>query len=227
MSDKTDRWTSGAFARRLVLLPALLVAVSVAFAGAASAQTTFQADGTSTQTKPAGPCSNGAFVCGTVNIAGYGAASWNFYVTSLTISQTSCGSTYTADTSFTLASDGSTLALHESGYICGPGNNANGYFKEAPQAYGHPSYPFGTWTVDTADSTGQFAGLGGSGTDALQAAGAHLAGSYTGTLGPEGCPIYAVTTSPLISAWFGSCMAWFEQPTRSQSSSLTHMYVRL
>jgi len=34
-----------------------------------------------------------------------------------------------------------------------------------------------------ADSTGQFAGLGGSGTDDLQSAGGQVSGSYIGTLG--------------------------------------------
>lgn len=45
-------------------------------------------------------------------------------------------------------------------------------------AYGHPNYASGIWNVDAA--TGQFSGLTGSGTDALLAAGAHTAGSYTG-----------------------------------------------
>lgn len=183
MSSNVNRWKPGALTRHLILLPTLAVAVSVAFTGAASAQTTFQADVTATSRLPAGPCSNGAFYCGTAGIAGYGAASWNFFLTGVTISQTSCGSTYTATTDFTLDSDGSTLAVNESGYICGPGKDAAGYFSEGPKAFGHPNYPYGTWTVATADSTGQFAGLAGSGTDTLSAAGAHVSGSYTGTLG--------------------------------------------
>jgi hypothetical protein len=183
MSDNANRWKPGAFTRHLILLPVLVVAVSLAFTGAASAQTAFQADVTAKGTLPAGPCANGAFYCGTANIAGYGTASWNFFLTGVTISQTSCGSTYTATTEFTLA-DGSTLVVNEGGPVCGPGKDAAGYFSEGPKAFGHPNYPFGTWTVDTADSTGQFAGLSGSGTDALHAAGAHASGSYTGTLGP-------------------------------------------
>ena len=162
---------------------AVTAAASLAFTEAASAQTAFQADVTATSLLPAGPCANGAFYCGTADIAGYGAASWNFFLTGYTISQTSCGSTYTATTDFTLA-DGSTLVVNEGGPICGPGKDAAGYFSEGPKAYGHPNYPDGTWTVDTADSTGQFAGLAGSGTDALHAAGAHASGSYTGALGP-------------------------------------------
>jgi hypothetical protein len=53
----------------------------------------------------------------------------------------------------------------------------------------------GSWTTVTTDcstspvpgkpacSTGQFAGLGGLGTNTMHFAGAHLAGSYNGTLG--------------------------------------------
>jgi len=172
--------------------------LSSAFAAAAAAQTTsFQASvtakgargaGTGQGTKPSTGCANGAYTCGTANIAGHGAASWNLYITSNTNVETSCGSTYTAITYFTLASDpSSTLVIDESGNLCGPGLNANGYFKEDPNASGHPFTALGTWTIDTTDSTGQFAGLLGGpdtgGTDTLQFDGAHIAGSYSGTLG--------------------------------------------
>jgi hypothetical protein len=167
----------------LTLGAGAFVAVDPAFAGAASAQTVFRADIAASLPLPAGPCTNGALYCGTATIAGYGEASWSFYPTSLSISQTSCGSTYTATTDFSLARDGSTLTLEESGYVCGPGENANGFFKEGPKAFGHPNYPYGTWNLDTAHSTGQFTGLVGAGTDVLQIAGAHISGSYTGTLG--------------------------------------------
>lgn len=171
---------------RAVLAAGALVLLSLALSGTASAQTSFQATVTSTNTLPAakaGGCSTGAFYCGTADIAGYGSATWNFYLTGVTVVPTACGSSYTATTLFTLASDGSTLAVDESGPICAPGLNGNGYFKDGPTAYGHPNYPSGTWVVDTADSTGQFAGSSGSGSDALLAAGAHVAGSYSGTLG--------------------------------------------
>jgi hypothetical protein len=174
---------SRSIARRLMLVSALVVALSLAFTGAASAQTPFQATVKATQTLPAGPCSNGAYACGTANLAGYGAASWNFYVTSATAVPTSCGSSYTATTEFTLASDpGSTLVLDESGPLCGPGKDAAGYFKESPKAYGHPFTIVGSWTVDPT-STGQFFGLTGSGSDLVNVAGANVAGSYSGTLG--------------------------------------------
>jgi len=172
---------SRSIAGRLMLVSALVLALSLAFTGAASAQPALQANVAGTGT-PRG-CSNGATLCGTANIAGHSTANWNWFVTGVTPVQTSCGTTYTATVDFTLASDGSTLALNESGYICAPGKDAIGFFAEGPMALGHPNYPHGTWTVDTADSTGQFAGLDGSGTDDLQNAGGQVSGSYSGTLG--------------------------------------------
>jgi hypothetical protein len=165
-----------------------------AFTGAASAQTTsFQASVAETLvrgggTVPSARCANGAFFCGTANVAGYGAATWNVYLTGATTIVSSCASTYTATTYFTLTSDPtSTLVIDESGNVCAPGLNGNGYFAENPDAWGHPATVFGTWTIDTTHSTGQFAGLlGGPGTggsDTLRLAGSHTAGSYRGTLG--------------------------------------------
>ena len=171
---------------RLVALAAALgVALTLALTGAASAQTPVQATVSSTQTLPGGPCSNGAFICGTADLAGYGAASWNMYVTNAIGVPTPCGSSYTATTQFTLASDpASTLVLDEAGSLCGLGHGGaayRGYFSEPSQAYGHPFAIVGSWSVDPA-STGQFRGLAGSGTDLINIAGADFAGSYTGTL---------------------------------------------
>ena len=170
----------------MLALSALLAALSLAFTGTASAQMSFQASTTSTATRPAGPCSNGAYICGTANIAGYGAASWNLYVTSFTGVYSPCGSTYTGITYFTLVSDpASTLVLDESGSLCGLGHDGaayRGYFNNGSKAYGHPFAIVGNWGVDSA-STGQFGNLTGSGTDLVNIAGAHFRGSYSGTLG--------------------------------------------
>ncbi|HEY2656367.1 MAG TPA: hypothetical protein VGI55_11300, partial [Solirubrobacteraceae bacterium] len=151
---------------RALLVIGAVALLGFAFTGAASAQTTsFQANVTATMLRGGGTvssagCSNGAYSCGTANIAGYGAASWNLYATSATAVVSSCDSTYTATTYFTLASDPtSTLVIDESGYDCVPGLDGNGYFAENPDAWGHPFINFGTWTIDTTDSTGQFAGL--------------------------------------------------------------------
>lgn len=170
----------------MLALSALLAALSLAFAGTASAQTSFQASTTFTDTRPTGPCSNGANLCGTANIAGYGAATWNFYTTNDTAVVSPCGSSYTATTDFTLVSDpNSMLVVDESGSLCGLGHDGaayRGYFNQGPQANGFPFEIVGKWTVDPA-STGQFAGLTGSGTDQVHVAGAHADGSYSGTLG--------------------------------------------
>jgi hypothetical protein len=170
----------------VLALSALVAALSLAFTGTASAQTSFQASVTFTGTRPAGPCSNGAYLCGTANIAGYGAASWNLYVTGFTSVPSPCGSTYTATTYFTLVSDpDSTLVLDEGGSFCGLGHDGaayRGYFNEGSTAFGHPFAIVGSWTVDPA-STGQFLGLTGSGTDLVHVAGAHAAGTYSGTSG--------------------------------------------
>jgi hypothetical protein len=168
--------------------------LSLVFTAAASAQTTsFQASVTETLLRgggavPSASCANGAFFCGTANVAGYGAASWNMYLTSNTTVVSSCDSTYAATTYFTLTSDpSSTLVVNESGNVCAPGLDGMGYFAENRDAWGHPATVFGTWTIDTTDSTGLFAGLlggpGTGGTDTLRLAGSHTAGSYSGTLG--------------------------------------------
>jgi hypothetical protein len=170
----------------MLALSALVAALSLAFAGTASAQTGLQASVTWTSPLPAGPCSNGAFICGTADIAGYGAATWNFYATGGTNVVSPCGSTYTATTYFTLTSDpGSTLVLDEGGSLCGLGHDGaayRGYFNEGSKAFGHPFAIVGSWAIDPT-STGQFQGLAGSGTDLVNVVGAHASGSYSGTLG--------------------------------------------
>lgn len=169
-----------------MLVAAVAAFLSLAFAGRASAQTPLQAEVAATVTLPSGGCANGAFACGTANLAGYGPATWTFFPSEVTAVATPCGSSYAATTEFTLASDpSSTLMLDESGSLCGLGPNGaayRGYFAEPPQAYGHPFAIVGNWTVDPI-STGQFSGLTGSGTDLIKVAGAHDAGIYTGTLG--------------------------------------------
>jgi hypothetical protein len=178
-------------ARAHRVLPALVAGLALLCPTVASAQTPqpFQATATYTGTLPsakAGGCPNGAYFCGTATIAGYGPASWNLYLTSNTNVDSPCGSTYTAVTEFTLAdAKQSTLVLDESGDLCGLGHDGaayRGYFAQGSNAFGHPYDVVGTWTVDTADSSGVFTGVGGSGTDTMHVAGAYVAGSYSGTL---------------------------------------------
>jgi len=181
------RRTSRAYARQLALLPVLAVALTLALATPASAQSTFQADVRSTQTRPAGPCTNGAYICGTADLPGYGAATWDMFITGYGPDYSACGSTYSATTYITLTSEqASTLVLDEAGNLCGLGHDGDAYrayFVQGSQSFGHPFAIVGSWTVDSA-STGQFAGLAGSGTDRINLAGASIGGSYTGDLTP-------------------------------------------
>ena len=184
MNAKTYTRRSGSVARHLHLLPALVVALSLAFAGAASAQTSFQATVNGINPKPKPPCPT--TFCGTASIAGYGPATWTLNAISTTPVSSACPSTglvsaftYQATTTFELLSDGSTLVLNETGLVCAPGNSSSA----PPQSFGFPEYAKNSsWTVESG--SGQFGGLTGAGTDALHAAGARISGTYSGTLGP-------------------------------------------
>jgi hypothetical protein len=170
--------------RPLVLLPALVVGLSLAFTGAASAQTVpFQASVNDIMQKgqPSAPCPT-IYYCGSASIAGYGAAFWSFDEDP-NVPPTPVGSDcfiYTGTSTFTLLSDGSTLALNENEVFCQPGNSGNtpGFW---PHAYGHPGRSNGNWTVQ--NGTGQFSGLtGGSGTDTLSTNGAQFEVTWSGTV---------------------------------------------
>jgi hypothetical protein len=173
------------FMRPLILLPALVVVLSLTFAGAASARTvSFQASVNDIVQKgqPSAPCPT-IYYCGSANIAGYGPAFWSFDE-SPNVPPTPLGSdcfVYTGTSTFTLLSDSSTLVLNEANFVfCHPGNSGNtpGFW---PHAYGHPGDGNGNWTVQEA--TGQFSGLtGGAGTDTLRTNGARLEATWSGTV---------------------------------------------
>lgn len=211
MNAEANRRNRRVFTRRLIVLPALVVALGLALTGVASAQTPFQASVTYTGQHNSAGCANGAYSCGTAN-TNFGPASWDFYPYSNSV-QTSCGTTYWATTYFTLQNHpGSTLVLYEHGNLCGPGLNANGYFKgRFPKDFGRPYSALGSWSTITtladcsevlpppvvpppvgplpplpcSPSTGVFAGQVGLGNDTLNFAGAHAAGSYSGALEPS------------------------------------------
>jgi hypothetical protein len=158
-------------------MPAVAVALSLASAGAASAQTGFQATVNGNNPLPK-PC--GHFACGTAS-TNYGPATWTFDVGQPTPYSNACVR-YPATSTFMLA-DGSSLVLSEDGtasIACAPGNSI-----VAPStSFGHPTYGNGNWTVTTA--TGQFSALAetaghpaATGTDALHFAGASGSGTYT------------------------------------------------
>ena len=182
--DKTYTLKGRSVIRPRVLLPALVVGLSIAFTGAASAQTTvpFQASVSNTNQATPASCPT-AYYCGYATIPGYGNAFWSFNVND------PAGPTplsydcylYVGTSTLTLNTDpGSVLVLDENVTGCQPGNSGNtpGFW---PHALGHPLYATGTWTVDTKLSSGQFKRWTGSGTDSGRSDGAPLEFAWTGT----------------------------------------------
>lgn len=163
---------------RLVLLAALVVGLSLAFAGAASAQTGFQASVTGVAPKPK-PCPGGAFLCGTA-ITNYGPAAWTWTVLNDAEISNTCGvypgGIYEAAVTFVLG-DGSTLVLDENGTLCQPGNALSA--PGSMNSFGNPFTITGSWTALSAN--GQFGSITGPGTDNLHTAGAQISGTYTAT----------------------------------------------
>ncbi len=174
-NSRTSTWRF--IARRLLLLPALVVALTPAAAGAASAQAgSLQATVKGNNPKPQ-PCSNGDYVCGS-GTTNYGDATWTFDPTGETPPPPGapCGS-IEATVTFALSdASSSTLVLDESDTICGPGNSI--WAPGQTHSNGNPFHLTGSWTVDTA--TGEFSSIpvGTTGTDALDIAGAHSSGTY-------------------------------------------------
>lgn len=158
---------------RLILLPALVVGLSLAFAGGASAQTGFHATITSITPKPK-PCPNGDVLCGTAT-TNFGRATWTWNPTAAFNPDSPSCDTYEAAVTFALV-DGSTLVLDDAGLICGPG--ASFLNSGSPHSFGNPFDLTGSWTVLSA--TGQFGSITGPGTDSLHLAGAYGSGTYTG-----------------------------------------------
>ena len=153
----------------IVAIVVLCVSLPLA---AAPPSTDFNATVSSRALRPAGPCTDGAFRCGTAIIDGIGdAAAWQFFLGAFAPTSNACGA-YTATVVFTLA-DGSVLELAENGTVCGPGNS---FFSTPPFSWGNPDLAAGDWTVVSA--SGRFAGMTGSGSSRLTSAGALVAGSY-------------------------------------------------
>ena len=182
--DKTYTLKGRSVIRPRVLLPALVVGLSIAFTGAASAQTTVPFLASVSNTNQATPAScPTAYYCGYATIPGYGNAFWSFNVNDPAgpIPLSYDCYLYVGTSTLTLNSDpGSVLVLDENVTGCQPGNSGNtpGFW---PHALGHPLYATGTWTVDTKLSSGQFKRWTGSGTDSGRSDGAPLEFAWTGT----------------------------------------------
>jgi hypothetical protein len=173
MHPTTVTFNTRVLLRRVLLLSALSIGVSVGIAARASAQAPFTAGITSVLPKP-DPCPGNAFLCGTA-ITNYGPATWTLVPISDAKVSYDCG-VYEAATTFALE-DGSMLVLDEKGTLCQPGNALSA--PGAAVSYGNPFSFDGSWTVVSAE--GRFAPVTGSGTDALKTAGARATGSYSQT----------------------------------------------
>lgn len=127
------------------------------------------------------PCPGGAYLCAEASIDRIGPAEYRLFRLTGEPSGDGCVLA-TVVTTFTVR-DGSRLVLAEERTVCGPGQSlgAGGAYE-----YGNPTHVAGTWTVQEA--TGQFSGLGGSGTSTAFLAGARVTGSYDGTLRPTDAP---------------------------------------
>lgn len=156
---------------------ALVVGLSLAVAGGASAQATgFQATVGGIVPRPT-PCASGDFLCGNAT-TNYGAASWTWNPTGETPPPPGlpCGS-YEATVTFALGDvSRGTLVLDENGPICGPGNSI--WAPGQTHSYGNPFNLTGRWTMETATGELGSIAVGTTGTDALHIAGAHSSGTY-------------------------------------------------
>jgi hypothetical protein len=162
MNTTPNQAKLGALTRRLIAVPAFALVVSLAFTGAASAQTTlpFQASVNNISTHGGGDPGLSCltqfstwFYCGTATIAGHGLAVW-WFDSPGPLMGTPVGSDcaeYRGTSNFELVNDPqqSTLVLNEDVTLCHPGNSGN-----TPNfwgnTYGHPNRlgdPSTGWTV--------------------------------------------------------------------------------
>lgn len=169
--------------RRLVVVFAGLLLYAGAPVATASASTTnFQ--GTFSVQFPKGhpasnaPCPPDAF-CGVGSVAGFGAATITILDESFSeIPGSDCLAT-TRTEEIDLTSGAGSLILVSSGTFCRPGGAGNSHASSS--SYGSPGTFTLSYSIDGQDSTGVFAGAGGSGTETMSVAGGigvwHLAGT--------------------------------------------------
>jgi hypothetical protein len=162
------------------LLSALMGLIAIVFLNVASAAAfNVQVRGHVTRSQAA--CPDGAALCGTAYIEGYGDAEFRWFQIAGDDPSGSCGPLsgfldYGAIVTLTL-SDGSVLTLYEVGTQCTPGGS---FPTGGPKSYGNPRFFVADWQVVSA--AGQFAGLTGSGTSSGKIAGAGIVSRYGGAL---------------------------------------------
>jgi hypothetical protein len=164
-------------------LAVAVAAAAMIVPATASAQTTVPFQG-SVYEKTEGKqntvtCPIQQYYCGSAYVVGYGPAFWQF--NSATPVPTSSDCAKYVGTSTVKLNDGTgVLVLDETEIACQPGTSGTtpNFWTDA---FGHPLYSNGNWTVDPA-SSGVFAGMTGSGTDTLRSDGAILKAAWSGTV---------------------------------------------
>jgi len=165
---------------KVKLLWALLGLISISFCNVASAAA-FNVKVQGHVTRAQGTCPDGAGLCGTAHIDGFGDAQYRWCPIASSDPSGSCGPLlgwfdYGAIVTFTLY-DGSNLTLYEVGTQCTPGKSSP---TGSPKSYGNPRFLDAVWQV--VSGTGQFAGLIGSGTSSGSFAGAAIQFRYGGAV---------------------------------------------
>jgi hypothetical protein len=119
--------------------------------------------------------------CGTMQLAGLGAADWS-YAFGPTLEPN--GRCFTVDGTFRLAlqSDQSAISGPLTGLFC-PGPSLTGHLHGGGISYGNPFLEDDT--IVLTNGTGQFAGLAGTASFHTFSAGARFTGTLQGVLGPN------------------------------------------
>lgn len=172
--------------RRPFLICLVLAAVAAVAPAAASAATTTSVHGTFTVLFPKGhpasnaPCPDDVF-CGVGTLTPYGPATVTILDETFDpIEDSSCFAVSRIESVDLLAGGGS-LVIDGEGTFCRPGGSGDAH--ASPSSYGGPGRFVLEWVVDGDESTGIFAGAGGSGTETMNVNGGsgvwHLSGSVT------------------------------------------------
>jgi hypothetical protein len=125
------------------------------------------------------PCLPDAF-CGVGSVAGYGAATITILDESFAEIPGSDCLAVTRTEEIDLTNGTGSLILDSSGTFCRPGGSGDSH--AGPSSYGAPGKFTLSYTIDSADSTGIFAGVTGSGIETMTVAGGIGVWRLTGTL---------------------------------------------
>jgi hypothetical protein len=164
---------------RKVGLVGLMLVAGLLFAAPAGAQTTQDFTATfkgNVPQKDVGSC--GALLCATGTVTGFGEAAFAVTPTGFFPTSTSCGDVTAVATASLLDGTG-TVGLVVAGELCTPGKS--GRAPGGLRSFGNP-FRVSSATFSIFNGTGVFAGATGGGSISAKGAGAHFAGSATGTI---------------------------------------------